>query len=277
VPTGAVAAACARASGRPLVLTAHGGDAALLSRGAARAAAIDALRQASAVVAVSRDLAVRLEEGVGDVGTPVSVVNMGVDLERFAPTDRDAARRRLGLPSGPLVIAVGGLTARKNPLGLLQALARVRERLPSARLAFVGDGPLAGAVDYAAWRLGLADAVHRAGVVPHARVPDWMAAADALAIVSRYEPLGQVALEALASGRPVVGTSEGGTPEVVPAAGPGRIVDPGDPAAIAKALLELLRRPPTPGQCRAAARPFALATQAERVEGVLLRAAFGES
>jgi glycosyltransferase involved in cell wall biosynthesis len=112
-------------------------------------------------------------------------------------------------------------------------------------------------------------------VVPHTTVPDWMAAADVLALVSRREPLGQVALEALASGRPVVGTSVGGTPEVVPGTGPGRIVDPGHPGAIADALLDVIRRPPSPGQCRAAARPFALASQAAAVERVLAASVAG--
>jgi glycosyltransferase involved in cell wall biosynthesis len=140
---------------------------------------------------------------------------------------------------------------------------------PSVRLALVGDGPLAGAVDAGVRRLGLGGAVHRTGAIPHDDVAPWMAAADVLSMVSRNEPLGVVALEALASGRPVVATSVGGAREVVPADGPGRIVDPGDPAALAAALTATLSSPPDPAACRAVAEGHSLALQAARVEAVL--------
>ncbi len=131
------------------------------------------------------------------------------------------------------MIAVGGLTDRKNPLGLLQAFARLHAVRPDARLALVGDGPLARAVDVGVARMGLGDAVVRTGALPHDEVADWVAACDMLALVSRVEPLGVVALEALAGGRPVVATRIGGTREVVPDPRAGRVVDPLDPAAIA--------------------------------------------
>jgi glycosyltransferase involved in cell wall biosynthesis len=102
-----------------------------------------------------------------------------------------------------------------------------------------------------------------------------MAAADVLAMVSLVEPLGQVALEALASGRPVVATAVGGAPEVVPTSGPGRVVDPRDPRAIAAALADVLADAPAPAACREAARPHALSLQSSRVEAILARAAAG--
>lgn len=272
-PTGAVAAAAARVARIPYVLTAHGQDVRNLSRGLVRRASAGPVRGADALIAVSEHLAQGLRATGLDL-PPVSVIDMGVDLERFAPGDRGAARGRLGLPAdAPLVLAVGGLTERKNPLGLLQAFARVRAALPAALLALVGDGPLAGAVDAGARRLGLARAVVRPGAVPHAAVADWMAACDVLALVSRVEPLGVVALEAMASGRPVVATREGGTAEVVPDPGAGRVVDPLDPGAVATAILALLGDPPSPGACRAAAAPHALPRQAARVAAVLEAAA----
>ena len=135
----------------------------------------------------------------------------------------------------------------------------------------MGYGPLAAAIEQGAGRLGLTDTVAQ-GAVPHDEVADWMAAADVLAMVSRVEPLGQVALEALAVGRPVVATAVGGAREVVPDRGPGRIVDPLDPASIAAALEDVLARPPAIAECRAAAGPYALSHQAARVEGVLAAA-----
>jgi glycosyltransferase involved in cell wall biosynthesis len=271
-PTGAVAAAAARTAGIPYVLTAHGRDVRNLERATIRRASAPALARAAAVIAVSRWLAGDLRAS-GLTLPAVHVVDMGVDLQRFAPADRGAARGRLGLPAGePLVLAVGGLTERKNPLGLLQAFARVRAERPGALLAFVGDGPLAGAVDAGARRLGLEGAVLRPGVLPHAAVADWVAACDVLALVSRVEPLGVAALEGLAGGRPVVATRVGGAHEVVPASA-GRVVDPLDPARVAGALLELIADPPAPEACRAAAVPHGLSRQAGRVAAILERAA----
>ncbi len=272
-PTGAIAAAASRRARIPFVVTAHGQDVRNLDRRGPRRATEGALKEASAVVAVSDYLAGELR-GAGIALPPLHVVNMGVDLDRFSPGDRGAARARLGLPaSGPLVAAVGGLTDRKNPLTLLQAFARVRARRPDARLALVGDGPLAGAVDAGARRLGLAGALVRPGAVPHAEVADWVTAADVLALVSRVEPLGIAALEALAAGRPVVATRAGGAREVVPDPEAGRVVDPADPGAIATALLAVLDDPPAPEACRRAAQPHSLERQSERVAAILRDAA----
>ena len=190
-------------------------------------------------------------------------------MERFAPRHFDWR-----LEQG---IATIRLTRpeRKNPLTLLQAFARLRDRRPGARLALVGDGPLAGAVDAGARRLGVAGAVVRPGAVAHAQVAHWVAAADVLAMVSRVEPLGIAALEALAGGRPVVVTRAGGAREVVPDPAAGRVVDPADPGAIAAALLAVLDDPPSPDACRRAAEPHSLERQAERVAAILRDAASG--
>ena len=272
-PTAAVAAGAARAARIPFVVTAHGQDVRNLERPTVRRATVAALHGASGIIAVSRHLADRLRAS-GIALPPVHVINMGVDLARFAPSDRRSARGRLRLGrEAPLIVAVGGLTERKNPLGLLQAFARVRTVRPDARLAFVGEGPLAAAIEAGARRLGVASAVIRTGALPHPQVADWIAACDVLALVSRVEPLGIVALEALAGGRPVVATREGGTREVVPDPGAGRIVDPRDPGAIARALLAVLDDPPTEAACRRAAEPHGLERQARRVATILERAA----
>jgi glycosyltransferase involved in cell wall biosynthesis len=271
-PTGAAADVAARAAGIPFVLTAHGQDVRNLARTSVRRATAGPLRRAAGVIAVSEHLAGELR-ATGLALPPVDVVDMGVDLERFLPGDRRAARERLGLdPAGPLVLAVGGLTDRKNPLGLLQAFARVRAERPDARLAYVGDGPLAAALDAGVRRLGLGGAVARPGALPHDGVADWVTACDVLAIVSRVEPLGVAALEALAAGRPVVATRVGGTREVVPDPEAGRVVDPSDPWAIARAVLDVLADPPPPAACRAAAEPHGIDLQAAKVDAILRRA-----
>ncbi len=271
-PTGAIAAASGRLFGRPWVITAHGRDVRNLQSPRLRALTAPAVRGASAIIAVSAYLAEELRAS-GLQLPAVHVANMGVDLERFRPADRAAARARLGLGSGPLVLAVGGLTERKNPLRLLQAFQLVRRTHPDATLVVVGDGPLAGAIRAGGVRHGLGGAVLMPGAVPNSAIAEWMAASDVLALPSLVEPLGVVALEALASGRPVVATRVGGVVEVV---GQGGVtVDPLDPAAIADGLLRMIARPPSPAVCRTAAERHGVDRQAARVVSVLQAAVTG--
>ena len=269
-PTGAVAATCGRLMGRPWVVTAHGRDVRNLQNPRIRRLTGAALAGASSVICVSRYLAAELRAS-GVALPPVHIANMGVDLRRFRPADRADARVRLGLAGGPMVLAVGGLNERKNPLRLLQAFRLIRDAHTDATLAFVGDGPLAGSLRSGAARLGLGGAVVMPGAVPNAAVVDWMAAADVLAIPSLVEPLGVVALEAMASGRPVAATRIGGTTEVVGRAG--TLVDPLDPRSIASGVLALLADPPSVETCLTAAAAQSVDRQARRVAEVLAAAA----
>ena len=274
-PTGAVAAAAGRTARRPWVMTAHGGDVANLERTSVRTATAAGLAGAAAVIAVSHYLADRLV-GSGLRLPPVFVANMGVDMSAFTIRDRAEARSRRGLlPDGPVIVAVGGLTERKDPLTLLLAFARVRSALPAAQLVFVGDGPLRRSLVQGAAHLGLGEAVTLTGAIQHADVADWMAAGDVLALVSRVEPLGLVALEALACGRPVVATEEGGAREVVPPEC-GALVPPGNPVAIAATLRTVIARQPAPANCRQAADRYALTRQAAIVEEILAGAVSGD-
>ncbi len=273
-PTGVLAAASGRMARRPWVITAHGGDVANLDRAAIRTATAAGLAGASAVIAVSDYLAGRLNAS-GLHLPPVFVANMGVDMTRFTIRDQAEARHRCGLGgANPIIVAVGGLTDRKDPLTLLLAFARLRKTQPHAHLVFVGDGPLAASVRRGAERLGTVAAVTLTGAIPHDAVAVWMTAADVLALVSRVEPLGVVALEALASGRPVVATQEGGACEVVPE-DCGALIPPGNPIAIADALASVIARRPPPGDCRAAAEIHALTRQAAIVDGILQGAVTG--
>lgn len=272
-PTGFIAALAGRARHTPWVVTAHGGDVANLSSGAVRTLSAAGVNGAADVIAVSEWLAGRMyEEGLRP--ERVEIASMGVDAARFRIGDRAAARGRLGLPAdAPVVLAVGGLTERKNPLGLVRAFALLRASRPDALLVFVGDGPLAGAIDDAAREAGVADAVTRTGVLPNEGVTDWMTAASVVAQVSLVEPLGVAALEAMASGRPVVGTSVGGLREVVPDGVAGVIVDPRDDDAIADALARMIDAPPSEDACREAAMAHSLDRETDRVLAVLARAA----
>ena len=262
VPAGLWAALAGRA---PLVVTAHGQDVENARRSAAvRAATRLVVRRAARVVAVSAWLRDRLVDAVPGAAGKTDVVDCGVDLERFAPRDRDAARAEVGWePDGPAFLCVGSLTERKNVL----TLARAFERRGEGSLAFLGDGPLRPALE---GRPG----VLLAGAVPHERVPAWLAAADVLCQPSLVEPFGLATLEALAMGTPVVATAVGGPPEFVPP-GAGVLVDPADEQALADALGRAASLPRPNATGIEAARAHDVRVQAARVEALLEAAAGG--
>jgi glycosyltransferase involved in cell wall biosynthesis len=260
VPAGLLAVLAGRA---PTVLTAHGQDVenAVRSR-IVRAATRVAVRRAAGVVAVSEWLRARLESVAPQARGRVEVVDCGVDLARFAPADAGEARDELGWQvEGTAFVCAGSLTERKNVLRLARAFARHGE----GSLAFVGDGPLRGALE---GRPGL----HLAGAVPHERIARWLNAADVVCQPSLVEPFGLVTLEAMACGRSVVATSVGGPPEFVPPEG-GMLVDPEDEDSLTAALAAAaaLPRPNLAG--RAAAEAHDLGRQVGRIEALLERAA----
>jgi glycosyltransferase involved in cell wall biosynthesis len=262
VPSGLAAAL---ASSAPLVVTAHGQDVANVGemRGVATATRW-VIRRASAVIAVSDWLRERLVRAVPDAAAKTEVVDCGVDLERFAPADAAAARQALGWqPDGTAFLCVGALIERKN----VQRLARAFERRGEGGLAFVGDGPLRGALE---GRPGIT----LSGPVPHEAIPRWVAAADVVCQPSLVEPFGLAALEAMAAGRSVVGTTVGGQREFVTAES-GVLVDPEDDDALTAALDATARLPRPNLAARAAAETHDVRRQAERIEVILDRAARG--
>jgi glycosyltransferase involved in cell wall biosynthesis len=259
VPSGLIGALVSKA---PLVVTAHGQD--VRNVGAlpgVRALTRWTLRRASAIVAVSRFLARELETKLPQAGAKISVIDCGVDLERFQPRDQAEARARLGWDGeAPLFLCLGSLTERKNVL----RLARAFSRLERGSLVFLGDGPLRGELeDFAG--------VQVSGRVPHELVPTWLAACDVLCQPSLIEPFGQAPLEAMACARPVVATLLGGPPEFVPAAA-GVLVDPVDEDALVRALESALDLPCPNEAGRAAAAAHGISEQVEKIERVLEQA-----
>ncbi len=259
VPAGLVGALTSKA---PLVVTAHGQDVRNIGAvPAVRSLTRWTIRRASAVIAVSRFLARELEAKLPQVHDKISVIDCGVDLERFQPRDQAAARAELGWEGeSPLFLCVGSLTERKNVV----RLARAFSHLETGSLVFLGDGPLRGELEAFA-------GVSVLGRVPHELVPTWLAACDVLCQPSLVEPFGQAPLEAMACGRPVVATRLGGPPEFVPP-GAGVLVDPLDEQEIGAAL-ESAARLPIPNEAgRAAASEHGSKLQAEKIERLLEQA-----
>lgn len=192
----------AREGLHPLVCSAWGSDV-LLLRGIGRRRSKRALDGAQLVLASSAHLA-RASRTLAGRDVPVTVVRWGLDLERFSPGDRRAARDALGLRDGPLVASVRGFDQVYNPQLLLEAFARVKERRPDARLLFKHEGISAPPeVRASIERLGLDGAVEILGRAP-VDMADVYRSADVVVSISSSDSSPRSAWEALACGRPVL-------------------------------------------------------------------------
>jgi glycosyltransferase involved in cell wall biosynthesis len=147
----------------------------------------------------------------------------------------------LQLRDQPRLLFVGRLVAVKGADHLVRAMAQVRQVLPAVKLRIVGDGEQRPVLETLIRELQLGANVELAGWVKPEAIGQEFAASDVLVIPSVWpENLPTVAIEALSSGRPIVGTNTGGIPELIDDGRNGFIVEPGDAAGLATALLALL-------------------------------------
>ena len=218
------------------------------------------MRAARFVVTVSDFNRAHLEEVLGGDRTRVRRLYNGVDLERFSP----GARVTSAPHEGPVVLAIGRLVEKKGFADLLAAWPGVTARVPTARLVFVGDGPERDDLVARTQTLGIADTVRWAGALPQDAVRELLATATVFTLPCRIardgnrDGLPTVLLEALASGVPCVTTTVTGNPEIIRDGVEGRLVAPGDPDALAAALVDLLLDPAIRTRMAAAARASAV-------------------
>jgi glycosyltransferase involved in cell wall biosynthesis len=182
-------------------------------------------------------------------GRVVTIVN-GIDLTEFHPSiPGECIRSELGWHGRPVIAATSRLDPEKGHEILLEAMRTVLASRPDAKLLIAGraavdpDGRHA-AVQRQIETLGLTDSVRLLGF--RRDIPHILAAADVCVLPATAEACGRVLLEAMAMGKPIVGTASGGTPEIVVDGVTGDLVTPGNPSALATALLAMLQDP-----CRA--------------------------
>jgi len=201
-----------------------------------RPAFLPLIRRVDRVIAPSRYFAEAVRTDVGRV--PIRVLANGIEKTAVATPVPDTAH----------VVYVGRLERVKGVHILLDAFRRLAVELPGARLSIVGDGRERAELEAGAADLVAVGAVRFLGWQDQAAVSRELAAASLVALPSLWpENFPTVALEALQHGRPLVGSRVGGIPELV---GPdnGALVEPGDPAALARELARLLGDPDLLGE-----------------------------
>lgn len=249
-PDGVAAMHVAEALGLPFSVKARGSDVHHWGgRPDIAAQMVDAARRAGGLLAVSA----ALKRDMAAMGMPedrIRVHYTGVDLDRFRPLERSAAKRSLDV-EGPLIVAPGNLVALKGHALAVEALAQ----LPGATLLIAGEGPERRSLEALIAARGLGGRARLLGGVPPESMPELLAAADLMLLPSEREGLANVWIEALACGAPILIADVGGAREVLDRPEAGRLVAR-EPAAIAAAAREMLAAPPDPASVRRSAERF---------------------
>lgn len=243
-PNGFVGAKLKEEYGIPFVVTAHGYDIYDLPfRDAGWKGRIEAiLNAADVVITVSnsnRECAKKL-----NVTAPVKVVPNGFRHDLFYPMRMEACRKTLNLPlNRKILLSVGNLVEVKGYTHLIDAISEVVRERTDVLCLIVGRGELKHRLEKKVSALGLEQCVRLIGGKPHGEIPLWMNACDLFVLPSLRESFGIVQVEAMACGKPVVATKNGGSEEIVIPGKTGLLCDAADPRGLAERIVRALNMP----------------------------------
>lgn len=171
---------------------------------------------------------------------PEVIPNPVSEIPRLAEPERLLIRNRyLPRPDAMLMISVGRLTAPKGYLDLIEAFGLIREEFPDARLIIAGRGEEKENLEKRIAEYGLDGRVTLLG--ERSDVPALLAAGDLYISASHWEGMPISILEAMSAGLPVIATRVGGVPEILE--GRGVMTPPGQPQALAREMITLMKNP----------------------------------
>ena len=239
-PSGYAAARLKKAVKKPLIITGHGYDVYALpfKDEEWREKVRFALMTADRITTPSRSNAKRMEE-IGIPPEKISVIPNGYDSPIFHPIN--GAREKLGLPADKkIILSVGNLEKVKGHIFLVEAMAKIHERHPDVRCYIVGEGSERDRLEARIRELKIQDTMRLVGAKPHNEIPLWMNASDVFVLPSMRESFGVVQIEAMACGKPVVATINGGSEGIITDEKVGLLVKAGDSDELAKAIEKVL-------------------------------------
>jgi phosphatidylinositol alpha-1,6-mannosyltransferase len=259
LPEGLVAWALYWFSGLPYLLYAHGEEILIALASRKLAWIVPRIyRGATAVIANSRNTKNLLQD-IGVDASRIHVIHPGVDPQSFCvgPQAAQRIRQKHQLGTAPILLTVGRMQRRKGQDMVIQALPRIRQRIPQVKYVMVGTGEELNSLIILAQALGVQDSVVFAGSVPDQELAAYYAACDVFIMPNRQigddiEGFGIAYLEAGAAGKPVIGGKSGGTDDAIVDGVTGLRVDGNNSVEIANAVIDLLYTPDrakTMGMC----------------------------
>lgn len=239
------------------VTTLHGTDITVLAQDKSLLEVIRlGIEKSDAVTAVSQSLAQQTRD-LFQIDKPIDCVYNFVNPNVFHPCGNEAVRQRFAAPGEKLLLHISNFRKVKRLPDVIEVFRQVLQAIP-AKLLLVGEGPELADTHTLARELGIQDKVLFLG--KQDEVAELFACADLLLLPSEKESFGLVALEAMAAGLPVIGSTAGGLPEVVVNGETGWLAEVGDVATMARLAAELLSHPDQYERFSAQARQRAVQT-----------------
>jgi glycosyltransferase involved in cell wall biosynthesis len=227
VPSGLLMSRLCKSYKVPHIVTVHAADYFMLNRVAFGKSMMRSIaRSAKALAPVNQTMA----DGIKKVwpGANLSVMPMGFDPDRFKSVDEqelERARKEFIMEGKKVILFVGKLSEKKGLLQLLDAIKLLEKDLSNFQLLIVGRGKLKPKIERRASKIQVMFRIKFTGAVPHKKVPLYYRLADAVVAPSLPDQYGEtegmpvVILEALAAGKPVVGTPFCSVPPALKQAG----------------------------------------------------------
>lgn len=180
-----------------------------------------------------------IKEGISP--EKVLAVPTGIDLTRFDPEKTvDGLRQELKLGQDiPIVGTIAILRYRKGHHILLDSVPLVAEKIPQAVFVFAGNGPQKENIINKIQSMGISDRIFMLGL--RSDIPEILKSIDLFVLPTLQEALGTSFLEAMAMGKPVIGTNVDGVGEVIENGRNGYIVEPNNPFALAETIIKALQ------------------------------------
>jgi len=227
--------------GKPLVVTAHGGDIYKLPfiSNYWRNKVSRVLKKADKVITVSK----RNANCIRTLGFKSIIIPNGFDQNLFFPQDKIKCRKKLNLPlDKKIILTIGSLVEIKGQKYLVSAMKTIVQYNKHIVCYIVGDGELKNDLNKQIEELSLKDYIKLVGARPHSEIPIWMNACDLFVLPSLSESFGIVQVEAIACGIPIIATKNGGSEEIIISKEYGLLCEPGNPKDLSKKILIALNK-----------------------------------
>lgn len=226
----------------PVITTLHGTDITLVGRDKTYAPVVAfSINQSDAITAVSQNLRDETFRYF-KIEKEIEVIYNFVDVARFSRKPIDAFRKVIAPKGERILLHASNFRKIKRVQDVVKIFEKVLHKVP-AKLLFVGDGPERNTAEDLARELGVCDHVRFVG--KQEQMEDILAIADLFLLTSEYESFGLAALEAMASGVPVVSTNAGGLKEINIEGKTGFTSDVGDVESMSRQALQILVSDPT--------------------------------